>query len=119
MGDPLVQYKTKASGLFQELLSNMRLGVITRMFTYRPRDLSGLQLIVRRREDAELTEPRPEGVAEEKTEAVAADREEKASSDGESKSSKKDGAQREKVSAAKKREAADLSKSARRRRGRR
>jgi preprotein translocase subunit SecA len=46
--DPLVQYKSKAYDLFKNLLSNMRLGVITRMFTYRPRDLSGLQLAVRR-----------------------------------------------------------------------
>jgi len=35
--DPLVQYKNKAFELFQELLDNMRLGVVTRMFTYRPR----------------------------------------------------------------------------------
>jgi preprotein translocase subunit SecA len=41
--DPLVQYKNKASDLFQELLSNMRLGVVTRMFTYRPRELGGTQ----------------------------------------------------------------------------
>jgi preprotein translocase subunit SecA len=46
--DPLVQYKSKAFELFKNLLSNMRLGVITRMFTYRPRDLSGLQLAARR-----------------------------------------------------------------------
>jgi preprotein translocase subunit SecA len=38
--DPLVQYKNRASALFQELLDNMRLGVVTRMFTYRPRDLT-------------------------------------------------------------------------------
>ena len=41
--DPLVQYKSKAFELFQELLANMRLGVVTRMFTYRPRDLSSVQ----------------------------------------------------------------------------
>jgi preprotein translocase subunit SecA len=35
--DPLVQYKNQAFELFQELLVNMRLGVVTRMFTYRPR----------------------------------------------------------------------------------
>jgi len=38
--DPLVQYKNRAFALFQELLSNMRLGVINRMFIYRPRDLN-------------------------------------------------------------------------------
>ena len=46
--DPLVQYKSKASALFQDLLSAMRLGVITRMFTYRPRDLSSVQSEVKR-----------------------------------------------------------------------
>jgi preprotein translocase subunit SecA len=35
--DPLVQYKNRAFGLFQELVSNMRLGVVSRMFTYQPR----------------------------------------------------------------------------------
>jgi preprotein translocase subunit SecA len=41
--DPLVQYKSRASELFQTLQSNIRLGVITRIFTYRPRDLSRVQ----------------------------------------------------------------------------
>jgi preprotein translocase subunit SecA len=41
--DPLVQYKNKAYGLFQDLLDNMRLSVISRMFTYRPRSISRLQ----------------------------------------------------------------------------
>jgi len=41
--DPLVQYKSKAYELFQELLANMRLGVVSRMFTYRPRSLSSVQ----------------------------------------------------------------------------
>jgi preprotein translocase subunit SecA len=35
--DPLVQYKNRAFELFQQLLSNVRLGVISRMYTYRPR----------------------------------------------------------------------------------
>ena len=34
--DPLVQYKTRASELFQELLVDIRSGVATAMFTYRP-----------------------------------------------------------------------------------
>jgi preprotein translocase subunit SecA len=46
--DPLVQYKSKASELFSNLLSNMRLGVITRMFTYQPRDRSAVQTELRR-----------------------------------------------------------------------
>ena len=41
--DPLVQYKNRAFELFQNLLSDMRMGVVTRMFTYRPRDLSSVQ----------------------------------------------------------------------------
>ncbi len=48
--DPLVQYKNRAFGLFQELLDNMRSGVVTRMFTYRPRDLSSVQTTVTRLE---------------------------------------------------------------------
>jgi preprotein translocase subunit SecA len=35
--DPLVQYKSRASEMYRELLANMRLGVISRMFTFRPR----------------------------------------------------------------------------------
>jgi preprotein translocase subunit SecA len=35
--DPLVQYKSKAFEYFQNLLKDMRSGVISRMFTYRPR----------------------------------------------------------------------------------
>jgi preprotein translocase subunit SecA len=38
--DPLVQYKTRASQMFQVLLSDMRSGVVNRMFTFQPRDLS-------------------------------------------------------------------------------
>ncbi len=41
--DPLVEYKSKASELFQNLLRDMRSGVIMRMFTYRPRNLSSVQ----------------------------------------------------------------------------
>ena len=35
--DPLVQYKSRASEMYRDLVANMRLGVISRMFTYRPR----------------------------------------------------------------------------------
>jgi preprotein translocase subunit SecA len=41
--DPLVQYKSKASELFQTLLGNMRLGVVSRMFTFRPANMSSVQ----------------------------------------------------------------------------
>jgi preprotein translocase subunit SecA len=63
--DPLVQYKSKAFAMFQELLSNMRLGVVSRMFTFRPRDLSSVQASVTapsRSEEAPLpvaVEPEP------------------------------------------------------------
>ncbi len=33
--DPLVQYKAKSYELFQQLLSDIRMGVVSRMFTYR------------------------------------------------------------------------------------
>ncbi|MBN1538235.1 MAG: hypothetical protein JW908_15970 [Anaerolineales bacterium] len=46
--DPLVQYKNRAFELFQELLANMRMGVVTRMFTFRPRDMSAVQTSVTR-----------------------------------------------------------------------
>ncbi len=35
--DPLVAYKSRAYDMFQELLVNMRAGVVVRAFTYRPR----------------------------------------------------------------------------------
>jgi len=41
--DPLVQYKNRAFEMFRELLDNTRSGVVTRMFTYRPRDMSRVQ----------------------------------------------------------------------------
>ena len=50
--DPLVQYKTRASELFQNLLRDMRIGVVTRMFTFRPRDLSSLPLAEIRSKEA-------------------------------------------------------------------
>ncbi len=41
--DPLVQYKSKAFEYFQTLFKDMRSGVISRMFIYRPRDMSSVQ----------------------------------------------------------------------------
>ncbi len=41
--DPLSQYKSKGYELFQELLGSMRQSVVTRMFTFRPREISSLQ----------------------------------------------------------------------------
>jgi preprotein translocase subunit SecA len=42
--DPLVQYKSRASELYKSLLRDIRLEVITRVFTYRPGDHSSLQV---------------------------------------------------------------------------
>jgi preprotein translocase subunit SecA len=55
--DPLVQYKSKASELFQNLLKDMRSGVISRMFTYRPRIATPTQ--------SEVRKPMPEEIEEE------------------------------------------------------
>ena len=41
--DPLVVYKNRAFEMFRELLNSTRTGVVTRMFTYRPRDMSSVQ----------------------------------------------------------------------------
>ena len=59
--DPLVQYKNRAFEMFQELVSNMRLGVVTRMFTFQPRDITTIQSsLAAGREET----PQPEPVAE-------------------------------------------------------
>ncbi len=54
--DPLVQYKNRAYELFQELLGNMRMGVVTRMFTFRPRDISAVQTSAARPETPKIAE---------------------------------------------------------------
>jgi len=54
--DPLVQYKSKASELFQTLLKDMRSGVIMRMFTFRPRSLSSVQSEMHRQTQEEELE---------------------------------------------------------------
>jgi preprotein translocase subunit SecA len=65
----LVQYKSKASQLFQDLLRDMRSGVVSRMFTYRPRDLSNIQISGgasrRRPEDKETPHGNGQGDLEE------------------------------------------------------
>jgi preprotein translocase subunit SecA len=61
--DPLVQYKNQAFEMFQNLLSDMRGAVVTRMFTFRPRDLSSVQSSVSRPEiqaPPEEAQPAPE-----------------------------------------------------------
>jgi preprotein translocase subunit SecA len=54
--DPLVQYKTRAFQMFQDLLSDMRMSVVTRMFTFQPRDLSSVQASVTRQEPPPIRE---------------------------------------------------------------
>ncbi|MCJ7703468.1 MAG: hypothetical protein MUO62_17945 [Anaerolineales bacterium] len=48
--DPLVQYKTKAFEMFQELLRDMRISVVTRMFTFRMQAQTAFQANVSREE---------------------------------------------------------------------
>jgi preprotein translocase subunit SecA len=55
--DPLVQYKLKASGMFQDLLADIRMGVITRLFTYQPRRDSGAAVERERSAPASSGEP--------------------------------------------------------------
>jgi hypothetical protein len=73
--DPLVQYKSKAFELFQTLLSNMRLGVITRMFTYRPRNVSGAQPAAKHGKETEA-EGEGEAVFDEEEASLAIESEE-------------------------------------------
>lgn len=58
--DPLVQYKSRAYALFQELLGNIRLSIVSRMFTFRPRDLSSVQTTVSRVEVPQIVATEPE-----------------------------------------------------------
>jgi preprotein translocase subunit SecA len=44
--DPLVQYKTKASVMFQDLLKEIRSGVVSRMFLYLPRLVNVTETVV-------------------------------------------------------------------------
>jgi preprotein translocase subunit SecA len=71
--DPLVQYKNKAYGLFQDLLENMRLSVVTRMFTYRPRGTSRLQKMVDTKESAQTADTPIAGRTEEDIEEIHSD----------------------------------------------
>ncbi len=44
--DPLVQYKTQGFEMFRQLMQNMRMSVVNRMFTFQPRDVSSVQAAV-------------------------------------------------------------------------
>jgi preprotein translocase subunit SecA len=62
--DPLVQYKNRAYELFQNLFKDMRTGVVTRMFTFRPRDNSSSQMNANRLDEAVLSADEPEAILE-------------------------------------------------------
>lgn len=70
--DPLVQYKSRASALFQELIQNMRLGVISRMFTYRPQQINVVQTAERSSASEEQETPIQEGEIKEKPAQIPA-----------------------------------------------
>jgi preprotein translocase subunit SecA len=63
--DPLVMYKTRASEMFQRLFEDMRLSVVSRMFTFRPRQLATAQAVqsqsrgaqIRSRQDQTSAQP--------------------------------------------------------------
>jgi len=59
--DPLVQYKTRAFEMFQNLLWDMRMSMVTRMFTFRPTDVSSVQVGVQK---AEVAVPEPQTPAQ-------------------------------------------------------
>ena len=71
--DPLVQYKNRASALFQELIDNMRTGVISRMFTFKPRDPAVAQKDIPREgpQPAEIQAPTPANVPESNVKQVS------------------------------------------------
>jgi len=59
--DPLVQYKTRAYEMFQNLLRDMRISMVTRMFTFRPAHISNVQTSVQKAvvPEPQQTEVRP------------------------------------------------------------
>jgi preprotein translocase subunit SecA len=59
--DPLVQYKTKASEMFQTLLAEIRSGVVSRMFLYLPRMATVTETAAEN--DAQVSEARNESNA--------------------------------------------------------
>jgi preprotein translocase subunit SecA len=44
--DPLVQYKSRGFEMFQRLMEDMRVGMVSRMFTFQPRNLERIQASV-------------------------------------------------------------------------
>ncbi len=60
--DPLVQYKSKATEMFQQLLADIRMGVISHIFTYRVQRAASAQ-VERDRPDNTAKVPAPAGQA--------------------------------------------------------
>ncbi|WP_322793092.1 hypothetical protein, partial [Bellilinea sp.] len=58
--DPLVQYKSKATELFSQLLKDIRAGVVARMFTFQPS--RGATVQVERDRSGSETPAKTEGV---------------------------------------------------------
>ena len=52
--DPLVQYKSRASEMFKSLLADVRMAVISRVFTYQPRGRIGSQSTAREVIDGDI-----------------------------------------------------------------
>lgn len=52
--DPLVQYKSRASEMFKSLLADVRMAVISRVFTYQPRGRIGSQSTAREVIDGDM-----------------------------------------------------------------
>ncbi|MBL6965885.1 MAG: hypothetical protein ISR60_04965 [Anaerolineales bacterium] len=55
--DPLVQYKTRAFEMFTNLLRDMRMSMVTRMFTFRPRNMSDVQASVQKAPETPIAAP--------------------------------------------------------------
>jgi preprotein translocase subunit SecA len=49
--DPLVQYKSRAFEMFRKLLTDMRISVVSRMFTFRPRATRAIQAETKQSDD--------------------------------------------------------------------
>ncbi len=67
--DPLVQYKNRAFEMFQNLLWDMRVSMVTRMFTFRPASISGAQVEVQKAAVPEPQAPKqapPSGIGKKK-----------------------------------------------------
>ncbi len=55
--DPLVQYKTQASEMFQNLLGDIRSAVVSRIFLYQPRAYAAARIV--ESEETVLSQPQP------------------------------------------------------------